>query len=181
MAKFNVIQKKKRAQIAERKRAIHGDPSSRKLKVKPQNQSVSRKRKHCTVIPETPMSDIAILKCSSGKASFDFHAKVSDQNNKFSEVFTVIPDTPMSDIAIAKCSRVSSIPKTTVSSLEYKFSGRLYLVLTNGIEVKLQRNAFSVIEAPTGNEEDDDFDFDSIPWHGSDLSESCTLLVKRKT
>ncbi|KAM6542564.1 hypothetical protein CsatB_007011 [Cannabis sativa] len=87
MAKFNVIQKKKRAQIAERKRAIHGDPSSRKLKVKPQNQSVSRKRKHCTVIPETPMSDIAILKCSSGKASFDFHAKVSDQNNKFSGMF----------------------------------------------------------------------------------------------
>ncbi|XP_062093211.1 uncharacterized protein LOC133798757 [Humulus lupulus] len=45
MAKFNVIQKKKRAQSAERKRAIHGDPSSRKLKVKPQNQSVSGKRK----------------------------------------------------------------------------------------------------------------------------------------
>ncbi|KAM6582989.1 hypothetical protein CsatB_009991 [Cannabis sativa] len=45
MAKFNVIQKKKRAQTAERKRAIHGDPSSRKLKVKPQNQSVSGKRK----------------------------------------------------------------------------------------------------------------------------------------
>ncbi|XP_030489324.2 uncharacterized protein LOC115705964 isoform X2 [Cannabis sativa] len=45
MAKFNVIQKKKRAQTAERKRVIHGDPSSRKLKVKPQNQSVSGKRK----------------------------------------------------------------------------------------------------------------------------------------
>ncbi|XP_030498871.2 crossover junction endonuclease EME1B isoform X3 [Cannabis sativa] len=77
----------------------------------------------CTVIPETPMSDIAILKCSSSKASSDFHAKVSDQNNKFSEEFTVIPDTPMSDTAIAKCSRVSSVPKTTtVSSSEYKFS-----------------------------------------------------------
>ncbi|KAF4371659.1 hypothetical protein F8388_008599 [Cannabis sativa] len=83
----------------------------------------------CTVIPETPMSDIAILKCSSSKASSNFHAKVSDQNNKFSEEFTVIPDTPMSDTAIAKCSRVSSVPKTTtVSSSEYKFSGRLYLV-----------------------------------------------------
>ncbi|CAA0831588.1 Unknown protein [Striga hermonthica] len=30
-----------------------------------------------------------------------------------------------------------------------------WLVLTNGIEVKLQRNALSVIEAPTGNEDDD--------------------------
>ncbi|XP_057830680.2 uncharacterized protein LOC131041571 isoform X1 [Cryptomeria japonica] len=30
-----------------------------------------------------------------------------------------------------------------------------WLVLTNGIEVKLQRNALSVIEGPTGHEEDD--------------------------
>nr|XP_043608748.1 uncharacterized protein LOC122580541 [Erigeron canadensis] len=30
-----------------------------------------------------------------------------------------------------------------------------WLVLTNGIEVKLQRNALSVIEAPTGNEDDE--------------------------
>ncbi|XP_074558368.1 uncharacterized protein LOC141814319 isoform X2 [Curcuma longa] len=30
-----------------------------------------------------------------------------------------------------------------------------WLVLTNGIEVKLQRNALSVIEAPTGDEEDE--------------------------
>jgi hypothetical protein len=29
-------------------------------------------------------------------------------------------------------------------------------VLTNGDEVKLQRNALSVIEAPSGNEEEDD-------------------------
>ncbi|CAA2975217.1 histone deacetylase complex subunit SAP30 SAP30 [Olea europaea subsp. europaea] len=35
-----------------------------------------------------------------------------------------------------------------------------WLVLKNGIEVKLQRNALSVLEPPTGNEEDDDFDFD---------------------
>ncbi|XP_024524062.1 uncharacterized protein LOC9647807 [Selaginella moellendorffii] len=33
-----------------------------------------------------------------------------------------------------------------------------WLVLTNGAEVKLQRNALSVIEAPTGQEEDDDID-----------------------
>ncbi|XP_008787416.2 uncharacterized protein LOC103705475 [Phoenix dactylifera] len=31
-----------------------------------------------------------------------------------------------------------------------------WLVLKNGVEVKLQRNALSVLEAPTGNEEDDD-------------------------
>ncbi|CAA3003245.1 histone deacetylase complex subunit SAP30 SAP30 [Olea europaea subsp. europaea] len=35
-----------------------------------------------------------------------------------------------------------------------------WLVLKNGIEVKLQRNALSVLEPPTGNEEDDDYDFD---------------------
>ncbi|KAL8166066.1 hypothetical protein V2J09_007565 [Rumex salicifolius] len=36
-----------------------------------------------------------------------------------------------------------------------------WLVLTNGIEVKLQRNALSVIEPPTGNEDDDDFEFEN--------------------
>lgn len=34
-------------------------------------------------------------------------------------------------------------------------------VLKNGVEVKLQRNALSVLEHPSGNEEDDDLDFDS--------------------
>ncbi|KAJ7558723.1 hypothetical protein O6H91_04G053000 [Diphasiastrum complanatum] len=33
-----------------------------------------------------------------------------------------------------------------------------WLVLTNGDEVKLQRNALSVLETPTGDEEDDDID-----------------------
>lgn len=36
-----------------------------------------------------------------------------------------------------------------------------WLVLKNGVEVKLQRNALSVLEHPTGNEVDEDFDFDS--------------------
>ncbi|KAI7747428.1 hypothetical protein M8C21_002221, partial [Ambrosia artemisiifolia] len=45
-----------------------------------------------------------------------------------------------------------------------------WLVLTNGIEVKLQRNALSVIEAPTGNEDDDDLEFENGLWNnGSDL------------
>lgn len=45
MAKFNVVQKKRRAQIAERKRAAHGDPNTKKLKRQTQLQSVSGKRK----------------------------------------------------------------------------------------------------------------------------------------
>lgn len=43
-----------------------------------------------------------------------------------------------------------------------------WLVLTNGIEVKLQRNALSVIEAPTGNEDDDDLEFGNLQWNVSD-------------
>ncbi|KAL3565217.1 hypothetical protein D5086_033263 [Populus alba] len=45
MAKFNVVQKRRRAQIAESKRAIHGDPLTKKLKIKAQPHSVSGKRK----------------------------------------------------------------------------------------------------------------------------------------
>ncbi|KAG6786569.1 hypothetical protein POTOM_008175 [Populus tomentosa] len=48
---------------------------------------------------------------------------------------------------------------------------RLTHVLTNGIEVKLQRNALSVIEAPTGNEEDDDLEFENVQWNGLDMGE----------
>ncbi|RID58037.1 hypothetical protein BRARA_F01365 [Brassica rapa] len=43
------------------------------------------------------------------------------------------------------------------------------VVLTNGIEVKLQRNALSVLEAPTGNEVDDDLDFENTLRNGSDM------------
>jgi hypothetical protein len=42
-------------------------------------------------------------------------------------------------------------------------------VLKNGSEVKLQRNALSVLEHPTGNEVDDDNDFDTNS--GFDISE----------
>ncbi|GAB2302032.1 hypothetical protein Dimus_036446 [Dionaea muscipula] len=45
-----------------------------------------------------------------------------------------------------------------------------WLVLKNGVEVKLQRNALSVLEPPTGNEEDDDFDFDNSSC-SSDMGE----------
>ncbi|XP_051151109.1 uncharacterized protein LOC127265379 isoform X2 [Andrographis paniculata] len=43
-----------------------------------------------------------------------------------------------------------------------------WLVLKNGVEVKLQRNALSVLEHPTGNEEDYDLDDSSS---GSDAGE----------
>ncbi|CAN4085560.1 unnamed protein product [Withania somnifera] len=45
MAKFNEVQKKRRAIISESKRAKHGDPNTRKLKQKPQLHSISGKRK----------------------------------------------------------------------------------------------------------------------------------------
>ncbi|XP_059304372.1 uncharacterized protein LOC132056273 isoform X1 [Lycium ferocissimum] len=45
MAKFNEVQKKRRAIISESKRARHGDPNTRKLKQKAQTHSISGKRK----------------------------------------------------------------------------------------------------------------------------------------
>ncbi|KAL3845210.1 hypothetical protein ACJIZ3_002613 [Penstemon smallii] len=55
-----------------------------------------------------------------------------------------------------------------------------WLVLTNGIEVKLQRNALSVIEAPTGNEEDDDLEFEHVRWNnGSDMASDDTQKSHR--
>ncbi|KAG8381658.1 hypothetical protein BUALT_Bualt06G0145000 [Buddleja alternifolia] len=45
MAKFNVVQKRRRAAVAERKRKIHGEPGSGKLHQKPQPISISGKRK----------------------------------------------------------------------------------------------------------------------------------------
>ncbi|KAM3247539.1 hypothetical protein P3L10_009306 [Capsicum annuum] len=45
MAKFNEVQKKRRAIISESKRAKHGDPNTRKLKQKVQPHSISGKRK----------------------------------------------------------------------------------------------------------------------------------------
>ncbi|CAA3008657.1 Histone deacetylase complex subunit SAP30 SAP30 [Olea europaea subsp. europaea] len=54
-----------------------------------------------------------------------------------------------------------------------------WLVLTNGIEVKLQRNALSVIEAPTGNEEDDDIEFENVQWNCSDMASDETQKSHR--
>ena len=45
--------------------------------------------------------------------------------------------------------------------------------------MKLQRNALSVIEAPTGNEDDDDLDFDNTQGNGSDMSMFDSLLSSR--
>ncbi|THU56663.1 hypothetical protein C4D60_Mb11t19600 [Musa balbisiana] len=47
-----------------------------------------------------------------------------------------------------------------------------WLVLKNGVEVKLQRNALSVLEAPTGNEdEDDEIDCDNSFCSSSDVGD----------
>ncbi|OVA18648.1 Histone deacetylase complex subunit SAP30/SAP30-like [Macleaya cordata] len=54
-----------------------------------------------------------------------------------------------------------------------------WLVLTNGIEVKLQRNALSVIEAPTGHEEDDDIECENMQWNGSDMASDDTQKSHR--
>ncbi|KAJ4966653.1 hypothetical protein NE237_018502 [Protea cynaroides] len=54
-----------------------------------------------------------------------------------------------------------------------------WLVLTNGIEVKLQRNALSVIEAPTGHEDDDDLECENMQWNGSDMASDDTQKSHR--
>ncbi|XP_057505390.1 uncharacterized protein LOC130788650 [Actinidia eriantha] len=54
-----------------------------------------------------------------------------------------------------------------------------WLVLTNGVEVKLQRNGLSVLEAPTGNEEDGDLEFENVHWNGSDLASDDTQKSHR--
>ncbi|KAL1532726.1 histone deacetylase complex subunit [Salvia divinorum] len=51
-----------------------------------------------------------------------------------------------------------------------RVGGWHWLVLKNGAEVKLQRNALSVLEPPTGNEEDNEYDFDDSS-SGSDMGE----------
>ncbi|XP_042065575.1 uncharacterized protein LOC121809093 [Salvia splendens] len=48
-----------------------------------------------------------------------------------------------------------------------------WLVLPNGIEVKLQRNALSVLEPPTGNEEDDYPESEHEHWNCSDIGKPC--------
>jgi hypothetical protein len=50
-------------------------------------------------------------------------------------------------------------------------------VLKNGVEVKLQRNALSVLEHPTGHEEDDDRDYDNSS-SGSDIGEKDNYFCK---
>ncbi|PIN23502.1 hypothetical protein CDL12_03750 [Handroanthus impetiginosus] len=44
MAKFNVVQKRRRAAIADWKRKVHGDPNTGKLRQKSQPLSISGKR-----------------------------------------------------------------------------------------------------------------------------------------
>lgn len=50
-------------------------------------------------------------------------------------------------------------------------------VLTNGIEVKLQRNALSVLEPPTGNEEDDYLEIEHDQWNSSVIGKASFIFV----
>lgn len=50
MAKYNVVQKRKRGEKAQRKRAKYGDSKTGKLKNKPQTLSVSGKRQRKLLI-----------------------------------------------------------------------------------------------------------------------------------
>ncbi|KAL4565502.1 hypothetical protein LXL04_029600 [Taraxacum kok-saghyz] len=52
-----------------------------------------------------------------------------------------------------------------------------WLVLKNGVEVKLQRNALSVLEPPTGHEEDGELEFDNSSC-GSDVGEKDHFFCK---
>ncbi|MED6186282.1 hypothetical protein PIB30_065276 [Stylosanthes scabra] len=64
--------------------------------------------------------------------------------------------------------RVAVIPGAYVALQKVKLYSDFFLqVLTNGIEVKLQRNVLSVIEAPSGNEEDGNLEFENVQWNGS--------------
>jgi hypothetical protein len=51
------------------------------------------------------------------------------------------------------------------------FDAEIFDNFTNGFEVKRQRNALSVIEPPTDDNEDDDLEFEDTIWHGSDMGE----------
>ncbi|KAL5724679.1 hypothetical protein ACHQM5_007906 [Ranunculus cassubicifolius] len=95
MTKFNVLQKKRRAQLAESKREIHGDPYTRKLKVKPQTVVLSGKRKRKLARKSRreqkeaikdgviSMEDIemAVSQGNSSKGTTKFHMKRSPKIN----------------------------------------------------------------------------------------------------
>lgn len=71
--------------------------------------------------------------------------------------------------------------KFLLATIEFQnFSYALmYKVLKNGVEVKLQRNALSVLEHPTGNEEDD-LDYDNSS-SGSEIHEKDNDFCKLTT
>ncbi|XP_076912780.1 uncharacterized protein LOC143571171 [Bidens hawaiensis] len=54
--------------------------------------------------------------------------------------------------------------------------GYCFQVLKNGVEVKLQRNALSVLEPPTGQEDDGDFELDDNSSCGSDDGEKDNIF-----
>ncbi|KAF9609890.1 hypothetical protein IFM89_018975, partial [Coptis chinensis] len=69
--------------------------------------------------------------------------------------------------------------RRTRSSLSLNEVSLGFEVLTNGIEVKLQRNALSVIEAPTGLEDDDDLECESMQLSVLDTASDDTQKSQR--
>nr|XP_043617526.1 uncharacterized protein LOC122589311 isoform X2 [Erigeron canadensis] len=110
---------------------------------------------------------------------------VNNNNNKENggdsseEELTVLP--PHTKVVVTGNNRTKSVLVGLhgVVKKAVGLGGWHWLVLTNGIEVKLQRNALSVIEAPTGNEDDDDLEFENGPWNGSDLASDDTQKSHR--
>ncbi|PNY00028.1 hypothetical protein L195_g023301, partial [Trifolium pratense] len=109
---------------------------------------------------------------------FIFRSKVfckgvkSDLLSKFSGGVSKQLHGVATDIDTLDITRTFEVSPITGSNMEHNALKHPWLtnVLTNGIEVKLQRNALSVLEAPTGNEEDDDLEFDNVRWNnGSDM------------
>ncbi|KAG6478693.1 hypothetical protein ZIOFF_062137 [Zingiber officinale] len=56
-----------------------------------------------------------------------------------------------------------------LTDLSLQLVGSCLVVLTNGIEVKLQRNALCVIEPPTGHEEDSEIECGNMQWNSSGI------------
>ncbi|KAK9118909.1 hypothetical protein Scep_017002 [Stephania cephalantha] len=78
-----------------------------------------------------------------------------------------VHDRPKSSSAFVKLLYALNVPRDTN-----------WQVLTNGIEVKLQRNALSVLEPPTGLEDDDDLECENAHFNVSDMIHMMDRVVK---
>ncbi|MFS7999019.1 putative histone deacetylase complex subunit SAP30/SAP30 [Helianthus anomalus] len=91
------------------------------------------------------------------------------------EELTVLPRHTKVVVTGNNCTKSVLVGLHGVVKKVVGLGGWHWLALTNGIEVKLQRNALSVIEAPTGNEDDNDYDFEleNGQSNDSDMGQCC--------